>query len=46
MTEPDAVVPTFSGDDQYDITKWLMMFEDYTEMYGYTDKEKCVTFPK
>ena len=42
LAELDAAIPQFSGDDHYDIIKWFAQFENYTDIYKYTDKEKCV----
>ncbi|XP_065363861.1 uncharacterized protein LOC135957113 isoform X2 [Calliphora vicina] len=42
LGEIDAVVPPFSGDDHYDVIKWFTQFEDYTEMCGYSDRERCL----
>lgn len=42
LAELDAAVPLFTGDDNYDITKWWVQFEDYSDACGYNGKEKCV----
>ncbi|KAI8117712.1 hypothetical protein CVS40_10486 [Lucilia cuprina] len=42
LNEIDAVIPPFSGEDHYDIVKWFNQFEDYAEMCGYGEKEKCL----
>ncbi|XP_037825468.1 uncharacterized protein LOC119613515 [Lucilia sericata] len=37
--ELDAAVPIFSGDDNQDINRWFVVFEDYAGMFS--EKEKC-----
>ena len=40
--ELDMAIPMLSGDDFYDIEKWMQQFEDYTNMVEYGEREKCL----